>query len=45
MYIPPFTCGVLLTVMTEIGLCIIYGIVKTVKEMAKDRKEKKNGKE
>ena len=40
MYISPFVCGILATILVEIGLCILYGIIKGIKEN-KNGKSKK----
>lgn len=40
MYIPPFTLGVIATILAEVGLAIIYNIIRDIKEGIKNAKGK-----
>lgn len=35
LYIPPFACGIIATITTELALIIVAAIVKTCKERSK----------
>ena len=45
MYIPPFTCGVLLTIIVEVGIAILYSMIKDVKERKHNGKENRVSKQ
>lgn len=42
MYIPPFTLGVLVTVLVEVGICVAGSIISTISKSIKAKKEDKN---